>query len=81
MTYSGLSLENKVAVVVGGTSGIGRALSLGLSAAGASVVASSRRAEQVEAIARELEEAGRKHCESPPTSLRASLSRRSATRP
>lgn len=60
MTYSGLSLENKVAVVVGGTSGIGRALSLGLSAAGASVVASSRRAEQVEAIARELEGRGGK---------------------
>jgi NAD(P)-dependent dehydrogenase (short-subunit alcohol dehydrogenase family) len=58
MAYSGLSLDDKVAVVVGGTSGIGRALSLGLSAAGASVVASSRRAEQVDAIARELEALG-----------------------
>jgi NAD(P)-dependent dehydrogenase (short-subunit alcohol dehydrogenase family) len=56
--YPGLSLKDKVAVVVGGTSGIGRALSLGLSAAGAAVVASSRRLEQVEDTARELESRG-----------------------
>ena len=37
------SLEGKAAVVIGGTSGIGRVLSLGLADAGADVVASARR--------------------------------------
>jgi len=50
-------LEGKVAVVVGGTSGIGRAISLGLAEAGADVVASARRAEQVESTAAEIEAA------------------------
>jgi len=48
-------LSGKTAVVVGGTTGIGRALALGLASAGADVVASSRRAEQVESVAREIE--------------------------
>ncbi len=55
-----LSLEGKVAVVTGGTSGIGRALSLGLAEAGADVVATSRRQEQVDATAAEIEARGRK---------------------
>ena len=55
MSPSPLSLEGKVAVVVGGTSGIGRAISLGLAEAGADVVASARRAEQVESTAAEIE--------------------------
>jgi NAD(P)-dependent dehydrogenase (short-subunit alcohol dehydrogenase family) len=55
MPYATLSLEGKVAVVVGGTSGIGRALSLGLAHAGAAVVASARRAEQVEETAAAVE--------------------------
>jgi NAD(P)-dependent dehydrogenase (short-subunit alcohol dehydrogenase family) len=42
-------------VVVGGTSGIGRAIAHGLAQAGADVVPTSRRAEQVEAAAREIE--------------------------
>jgi NAD(P)-dependent dehydrogenase (short-subunit alcohol dehydrogenase family) len=57
MSPSPLSLEGKVAVVVGGTSGIGRAISLGLAEAGADVVASARRAEQVESTAAEIEAA------------------------
>ena len=58
MAYTGLSLEGKVAVVVGGTTGIGRALALGLAEAGASVVASSRRLEQVEETAKLIETRG-----------------------
>ncbi len=60
MGYDGLSLEGRVAVVVGGTTGIGRALSLGLAQAGAHVVASSRRQAEVEAVAREVEALGRR---------------------
>jgi NAD(P)-dependent dehydrogenase (short-subunit alcohol dehydrogenase family) len=45
-------------VVVGGTSGIGRAIAHGLAEAGADVVPTSRRTEQVEAAAREIEERG-----------------------
>ena len=53
-------LTGKVAVVVGGTSGIGLAMSIGLAEAGAAVVASSRRAEQVEEAAKAIEAAGGK---------------------
>ena len=53
-------LAGRVAVVIGGTSGIGRVLALGLAEAGADVVPSSRRAERVEAAAREIEERGRR---------------------
>ena len=60
MAYSGLSLDGRVAVVVGGTTGIGRTLALGLADAGADVVATSRRAEQVEETAAALEAKGRR---------------------
>jgi NAD(P)-dependent dehydrogenase (short-subunit alcohol dehydrogenase family) len=53
------SLEGKVAVVTGGTSGIGRALSLGLADAGADVIATARRKEQVDETANEIEARGR----------------------
>ena len=48
------SLQGRVAVVVGGTSGIGRVLALGLADAGADVVAASRRKSEVQAIADEV---------------------------
>lgn len=54
------SLEGKIAVVTGGTSGIGRALSLGLADAGADVIASARRQQQVDETAIEIEARGRK---------------------
>jgi NAD(P)-dependent dehydrogenase (short-subunit alcohol dehydrogenase family) len=55
-----LGLEGKVAVVTGGTSGIGRALSLGLAEAGADVIASARRQQQVDETAKEIEARGRR---------------------
>ena len=54
------SLEGRVAVVTGGTSGIGLALVRGLAHAGADIVPLSRRAEQVDAAAREVESIGRR---------------------
>jgi len=60
MTDKLFSLEGRVAVVTGGTSGIGRALSLGLADAGADVIASARRKEQVDKTAGEIEARGRK---------------------
>ncbi|HVZ71008.1 MAG TPA: glucose 1-dehydrogenase [Polyangia bacterium] len=53
-------LAGRVAVVVGGTSGIGRALAIGLAEAGADVVASGRRAALVDEVAREIEARGRR---------------------
>jgi NAD(P)-dependent dehydrogenase (short-subunit alcohol dehydrogenase family) len=60
VTLPSLRLDGRVAVVLGGTTGIGRCLSAGLAEAGADVVASSRRIEQVEATADEVERAGRR---------------------
>ncbi len=60
MSFSGLELNGKIAVVVGGTSGIGRAIAHGLADAGAHVVASSRRAAEVEKTAAEIEAKERK---------------------
>jgi len=53
-----LDLKGRTAVVVGGTSGIGRAIAMGLANAGADVVASGRRPDQVKAIAGEIEAMG-----------------------
>ena len=55
-----IHLEGKSAVVIGGTSGIGRALALGLAKAGADVAASSRRMEQVAETAAAIEAIGKK---------------------
>ena len=60
MAYRPLDLTGKVAVVTGGTSGIGRALTRGLAEAGADVVPTSRRAEQVAAAADEVAALGRR---------------------
>lgn len=60
MSYAGLDLSGKTAVVIGGTSGIGRAIAHGLAQAGADVVCTSRRLEQVEAAASEIEAFGRR---------------------
>jgi NAD(P)-dependent dehydrogenase (short-subunit alcohol dehydrogenase family) len=60
MAFAPLDLTGKVAVVIGGTSGIGRALVDGLVQAGADVVASSRREQEVASTARAVEAAGKK---------------------
>jgi len=60
MGFRQLELDRRVAVVIGGTSGIGRAIAHGLAEAGADVVCSSRREEQVETAAVEIEKIGRK---------------------
>jgi NAD(P)-dependent dehydrogenase (short-subunit alcohol dehydrogenase family) len=54
-----LSLQGKVAVILGGTSGIGRALALGFADAGADVVPTGRRQLQVDEAAAEVEQRGR----------------------
>jgi len=55
-----LDLSGRVAVVIGGTAGIGRALSLGLAEAGADVVPCARGRDAVEATAAEVEARGRR---------------------
>jgi NAD(P)-dependent dehydrogenase (short-subunit alcohol dehydrogenase family) len=60
MNPSFFTLSGKVAVVTGGTSGIGRALSLGLAKAGADVVATARRQQQVDETAAAIETLGRR---------------------
>ena len=54
------NLSNRAAAVIGGTSGIGRTLALGLAEAGADVVAGGRRADLVDKVATEIEARGRK---------------------
>lgn len=65
MSKHPLSLEGRVAVVIGGTSGIGRAMALGLAEAGADVVATGRRVEQVNEVATAIEALGRKSLRQP----------------
>jgi len=60
MTAQLLSLEGKTAVITGGTSGIGRALTLGLADAGADVIATARRQREMEETAALIEARGRK---------------------
>jgi NAD(P)-dependent dehydrogenase (short-subunit alcohol dehydrogenase family) len=51
-------LTGRVAVVVGGTSGLGRTIALGLADAGVHTVATGRRADLVETVAAEIESKG-----------------------
>jgi len=53
-------LSGRVAVVVGGTSGLGRASAIALAQAGADVVASGRRENLVEEVAADIEALGRR---------------------
>jgi len=60
MGHPSLDLKSKVAVVIGGTSGIGLTLAKGLAQAGADVVATGRRADLVRNAADEIRALGRK---------------------
>ncbi len=60
MATSRFDLSGRVAVVVGGTSGIGRELARGLAEAGADVVATGRRAELVSTVSDEIAAIGRR---------------------
>jgi NAD(P)-dependent dehydrogenase (short-subunit alcohol dehydrogenase family) len=59
-TRSLFDLTRKTALVIGGTSGIGRVLALGLAEAGADVVATGRRENLVDEVAAEIESRGRR---------------------
>lgn len=60
MPFAGFDLTGRVAIVLGGTSGIGRALVDGLVEAGADVAASSRRQAEVDATALAIERLGKR---------------------
>lgn len=53
-------LSGRVAVVMGGTSGIGRAIAIGLAESGADVVSTGRREQNVGEVATEIENLGRR---------------------
>ena len=59
MAYKGFDLQGRVAVVVGGTSGIGLTIGLGLADAGADVIPSGRRGDLVDSAAKGVESLGR----------------------
>jgi NAD(P)-dependent dehydrogenase (short-subunit alcohol dehydrogenase family) len=63
MGHPGLDLTSKNAVVIGGTSGIGLTLALGLAQAGANVAASGRRTDLVRSAAEKIRKLGRKSLE------------------
>lgn len=60
MAIPKFSLEGKVAVVTGGSRGIGRSIALGFAEAGADVVVASRTAADLEEVAQEIEGLGRR---------------------
>jgi NAD(P)-dependent dehydrogenase (short-subunit alcohol dehydrogenase family) len=60
MGHPALELNNRTAVVIGGTSGIGLTLAKALALAGANVVPTGRRADLVQSAATEIEKLGRR---------------------
>ena len=60
MSFPAFDLTDRIAVVIGGTSGIGKAIALGLADAGADVVPTGRRRNLVEEVANEIGRRGRR---------------------
>jgi NAD(P)-dependent dehydrogenase (short-subunit alcohol dehydrogenase family) len=60
MSFPGLDLTDRTAVVIGATSGIGKAIALALADAGADVVPTGRRAKLTKQAARDIEARGRR---------------------
>jgi len=60
MSFPALDLTDRIAVVIGATSGIGKAIALGLADAGADVVPTGRRAKLTKEAASEVESRGRR---------------------
>ncbi len=60
MGSSRFDLGGKCAVVIGGTSGLGKAIALGIAEGGADVVAASRRQAETDQVAAEIEALGRR---------------------
>lgn len=58
--HPNFSLQGKVALVTGGSRGLGRAMALGFAAAGADVVVTSRNLESCEAVCDDIRAMGRK---------------------
>lgn len=57
--YKPPNLEGKVAVAIGGTSGAGRVMALGLAEAGTDIVACSRTLEAAQPVGNQIEQTGR----------------------
>ncbi len=60
MTAPSFRLDGKVALVTGGSKGLGRAIALGFAEAGADVVVASRKVEACEEVATEIRALGRR---------------------
>ncbi|MGH7651710.1 MAG: SDR family NAD(P)-dependent oxidoreductase [Gemmatimonadaceae bacterium] len=60
MPFPGLDLTDRTAVVIGATSGLGKAIAVALAEAGADVIPTGRRVELAREVSREIESRGRR---------------------